>query len=31
MLSGWEGSAHNRRVLEDARAKDFVIPDGNSM
>jgi hypothetical protein len=25
---GWEGSAHDSRVLASAMSKDFVIPDG---
>lgn len=28
VLSGWEGSASDSRVLEDARSTDFKIPDG---
>jgi len=28
VLAGWEGSAHDGRVLRDARSKDFLIPDG---
>jgi hypothetical protein len=27
-LPGWEGSASDARVYEDARAKDFAIPEG---
>ena len=27
VLSGWEGSAHDARVLQDAREKGFVIPE----
>jgi DDE superfamily endonuclease len=27
-LTGWEGSATDARVWEDARSKDLVIPDG---
>jgi hypothetical protein len=27
-LPGWEGSASDTRVYDDARAKDFTIPDG---
>jgi hypothetical protein len=27
-LTGWEGSATDARVYEDARSTDFVIPDG---
>lgn len=28
VLSGWEGSAADGAVLEDARSKDFRVPDG---
>lgn len=28
VLSGWEGSASDSRILEDARTTDFKIPDG---
>ena len=28
MLAGWEGSAHDGRVLKDAERKGFVIPHG---
>lgn len=28
VLSGWEGSAADSTVLEDARSNDFRIPDG---
>ena len=28
ILAGWEGSAGDSRVLYDALAKDFKIPDG---
>jgi hypothetical protein len=28
ILSGWEGSAADGRVFEDARSKDFTIPPG---
>ena len=26
---GWEGTAHDARVLDDARSKDFPIPEGH--
>lgn len=28
LLAGWEGSAHDSRVIRDAYEKGFVIPDG---
>jgi len=28
IFSGWEGSAADSRVLQDALSKDFVIPTG---
>ena len=28
ILSGWEGSAADSRVFEDARSTDFVVPEG---
>jgi hypothetical protein len=28
VLAGWEGCAHDARVLEDARSRGFVIPEG---
>lgn len=28
VLAGWEGSAHDGRVFEDARRRDFAIPPG---
>jgi len=28
VLAGWEGSAHDSRVLQDARSKGFEIPEG---
>lgn len=28
VLSGWEGSASDGQILEDARSVDFKIPDG---
>ena len=28
VLSGWEGSAADSRVYEDARAADFIVPNG---
>lgn len=28
VLCGWEGSAHDGRVLQDAFTKDFIILDG---
>ena len=28
ILPGWEGSAANSRVFEDAQNSDFVIPEG---
>ena len=28
LLAGWEGSAHDSRVLRDARGKGFIIPHG---
>jgi hypothetical protein len=28
ILSGWEGSAHDGRVLKDALSKDLFIPEG---
>ena len=28
ILPGWEGSAADSRVFEDAKARDFAIPDG---
>lgn len=28
VLAGWEGSAHDSRVLQDAKSKGFQIPDG---
>jgi hypothetical protein len=27
-LTGWEGSATDARVFEDALSRDFVVPDG---
>jgi len=27
-LAGWEGSANDGRVLQDALEKDFIVPDG---
>jgi len=28
VLAGWEGSAHDGRVLNDALQRDFIIPPG---
>jgi hypothetical protein len=28
VLAGWEGSAHDGRVFNDARDKGLIIPDG---
>jgi hypothetical protein len=28
ILAGWEGSAHDGRVLTDAQAKGFITPKG---
>lgn len=28
MLSGWEGSAHDGALYEDARGTDLIIPEG---
>lgn len=28
LLSGWEGSATDSRVLDDARSRGFIIPPG---
>jgi len=29
ILSGWEGSATDGRIFDDARQKDFAIPSGS--
>lgn len=28
ILAGWEGSAHDSRVLQHALSQDFIVPDG---
>lgn len=28
VMAGWEGSAHDGKVLQDALEKDFIVPDG---